>query len=81
MEGKMEGRNIKKRVKKYHWLIALITTVFVSMWIYGTTRVYFPVPLYIGFGQYLDLSVGIIIVTLFLSGFIVAVIFKKEKRR
>lgn len=76
----MEGQNIKKRVKKYHWLIALIATVFVSMWIYGMTSVYFPDPLDIGFGQYLDLSIGIIIVTLFLLGFIIAVIFKKEKR-
>lgn len=81
MEGKMEGRNVKKRVKKYHWLIILCITTFTTMYVYGMTRVYFPDPLYIGFGQYLDLSVGIIIFTLILSGFVVGVIFKKEKRR
>lgn len=77
----MEGKNVKRKVKKYHWLIILITTVFVSMWIYGTTSVYFPDPLYIGFGQYLDLAVGIILMTLFLSGAIISIIFKKEKKR
>jgi len=77
----VEGRNIKKRVKKYHWLIILCITTFITMYVYGMTRVYFPEPLYMGFGQYLDLSVGIIIFTLILSGFVVGVIFKKEKRR
>ena len=77
----MEGKNVKKRVKKYHWLISLMITVAVSMWIYGMVRIYFPDPIDIGFGQYLDVGIGIVIVTLVLSGFIVAVIFKKEKRR
>ena len=77
----MEGRNIKKRVKKYHWLIILCITTFTAMYVYGMTRVYFPDPLDIGFGQYLDLSVGIVIFSLILSGFVVGVIFKKEKRR
>ncbi len=77
----MEGKNIKKRVKKYHWLITLAITVVVSMWVYGMVRVYFPDPLDIGFGQYMDLGVGIIIFVLVISGIIINVIFKKEKRR
>ena len=78
----MEGKNVKKRVKKYHWLITLAITVVISMWIYGMVRVYFPDPVDIGFGQYLDIGVGVIIFTLVISGFIVGLLFKtKEKRR
>ncbi len=77
----MEGKNIKKRVKKYQWLLILCITTVIAMWVYGMTKVYFPDPLDVGFGQYLDLGTGIVIFTLVISGFIVAVIFKKEKRR
>lgn len=77
----MEGKNIKKRLKKYHWLIILCITTFTAMYVYGMTKIYLPEPLDIGFGQYLDIATGIIIVSLILSGFIVAVIFKKEKKR
>lgn len=77
----MEGKNIKKRVKKYQWLLILCITTITAMYVYGMTKVYLPEPLDIGFGQYLDIATGIIIVSLILSGFIVAVIFKKEKRR
>ena len=77
----MEGKNIKKRLKKYHWLLILCITPITAMYVYGMTKVYLPEPLDIGFGQYLDIATGIIIVSLILSGFIVAVIFKKEKKR
>jgi len=36
--------------------------------------------LYIGFGQYLDIGVGIVIFCLVISGFIVGMLFKKEKK-
>ena len=74
-------KNIKRKVKKYHWLITLTITVVVSMWIYGMVRVYFPDPVDIGFGQYLDLGTGIVIFTLVISGFIVAALFKTNKKR
>ena len=74
-------KNTKRKVKKYHWLIVLCITTVVSMWIYGMTKIYYPEPYYIGFGQYLDLGTGIVIFTLVISGFIVASIFKKTKKR
>ena len=74
-------KKVKRKMKKYYWLIGIITTILVSMWIYGTTSVYFPDPLYIGFGQYIDVAVGIILVSLLLSGIIVKSIFKKNKKR
>ena len=74
-------KNIKRKVKKYHWLITLLITVGISMWIYGMVRIYFPDPLYLGFGQYADLGTGIVIFTLVISGFIVAAIFKEPKKR
>jgi len=76
----MEGRNIKRRMKKYHWLIILCITTLVAMYIYGMTKIYFPEPLDIGFGQYLDLGTGIVIFCLVISGFIIAIIFKKNKK-
>ena len=74
-------KNIKRKVKKYQWLITLAMTVVVSMWVYGMVRVYFPDPMDIGFGQYLDLGTGIVIFTLVISGFIVAALFKTNKKR
>lgn len=72
---------MKKNVKKYHWLITLAITVVVSMWIYGMVKIYYPTPFYAGFGQYFDIGVGIIILTLVISGLIVTAIFKKNKKR
>lgn len=73
--------NTKRKMKKHHWLITLAITIVVSMWIYGMTSVYFPEPYHIGFGQYIDLGVGIVIFTLVISGFIVTAIFKRKKRK
>lgn len=73
-------KDTKKRVKKYQWLIVLCITTIVSMWIYGNTKIYYPEPLYIGFGQYMDIGTGIVIFTLVVSGFIVTAIFKSNKK-
>lgn len=73
-------KNKKRKAKKYHWFIALIITVAISMWIYGMVKIYYPSPLYIGFGQYMDIGTGIIIFTLIFSGFVVAAIFKTKKK-
>lgn len=73
-------KNTKRKVKKYHWLITLIITVVVSMWIYGMVKIYYLTPYYAGFGQYFDIGTGIVIFTLVISGFIVAAIFKSNKK-
>lgn len=75
------NKNIKRRMKKYHWLIILMVTTITAMYVYGMTKIYFPTPVHIGFGQYLDIGTGIIIVSLILSGAIIAVLFKKRKKR
>jgi len=72
---------MKLKIKKYHWLIILVVTTLIAMYVYGMVKIYFPDPLNIGFGQYLDLGTGIIIVSLLLSGFIVAAIFSKNKKK
>lgn len=76
----MDNKN-KKKVKKYQWLIVLIITTVIAMYLYGMTRVYFPDPIPIGFDQYLDVGVGIVIFCLVISGFIVAAIFGKDKKK
>ena len=74
-------KNAKRRVKKYQWVITLCITTVIAMWIYGMVRIYYPDPLYVGIGQYMDLGTGIIIFTLVISGLIVTAIFKKTKKR
>ncbi|KKL15060.1 hypothetical protein LCGC14_2509390 [marine sediment metagenome] len=76
----MSNRRIKKKVKKYHWLIILVLTTVTSMWIYGMVKIYYPTPIYIGFGQYLDLGTGIVIFTLILVGFVIGILFKQKKK-
>jgi len=71
----------KIKIKKYHWLIVLGVTTFIAMYIYGMTKVYFPEPLDIGFGQYLDIATGVIIISLLFSGYIIAILFKKKDKR
>ena len=77
----MDRKNLKRKVKKYQWIFILIATVFVAMWIYGNAIHYFPAPVHIGFGQYLDIATGIIIVALLFSGAIIAILFKSKKKR
>lgn len=72
---------MKLKMKKYQWMIVLAITVFTAMYVYGMSNYYFPEPLHVGAGQYLDLSVGIIMISLLFAGFIVGILFKKKKKR
>ena len=72
---------IKRKVKKYHWIIILALGTLASMYIYGMTRIYFPTPVPIGWGQYLDIATGIVIIGLLLSGAIIRILFKKDKNK
>lgn len=81
VKNKMSIKNIKKKVKKYQWVIILAFGVLIAMWIYGMTEHYFPTPVHIGAGQYLDLATGIIIVSLLFAGIIIGILFKKKKKR
>jgi len=78
----MNRKNIKKELKKYQGIIILlIISVPVTMYIYGMTEVYLPNPIHIGGGQYFDIATGVIVIALLLSGVIIAILFKKEKKR
>jgi len=77
----MKRKNIKKKLKKYQWIIILAITTFIAMYIYGMTEVYLPEPVHIGAGQYLDIGTGIIIVCLFFSGLVIGLIIKKKKNK
>lgn len=71
----------KRKIKKYHWLFVLLITAFFTMWIYGMTTVYIPTPIDIGFGQYLDVGVGVVIISMVFLGFILGILFRKNKKR
>ena len=78
----MDNKNKKKRkVKKYHWLIVFSITIVFTMWLYGNIGYYLPNALYIGMGQYLDIGTGITITSLLVFGFIIGMIFKKNKNK
>lgn len=70
---------MKRKIKKYEWVILLALSVFAAMYIYGMTKYYFPEPIHLGFGHYIDLATGIVIVGLLLSGLILSILFKKER--
>ncbi|KKN47251.1 hypothetical protein LCGC14_0664720 [marine sediment metagenome] len=71
---------MSRKIKTYHWMFVLMITITASMYIYGMTSHYFPDPVHIGFGQYLDFATGIIILGITFSAAIIAIIFKKKKR-
>jgi len=77
----MDKKKKRKKMKKYHWFIIFGITIITTMWVYGNVAHYFPIPLYVGLGQYLDIGTGIIIVSLLLLGFIIGLLFKKEKKK
>ena len=83
--GKVQSKRSKKKtnpeVNIKRWIIVLIITVFITMWIYGMATHYFPTSIHVGLGQYLDISVGVVIIGLLFSGFIITIIFKKKKKR
>ena len=80
MAKKKKGKNLKRKMKKYKWVIILILTTLAAMYIYGMATVYFPDPIHLGAGQYLDLATGIVIISLILSGFIITILFKQKKK-
>lgn len=73
-------KNIKTKLKEYQWVTILIISIFIAMYVYGMVKIYFPDPIHIGVGQYLDIATGVTIVGLLLSGIILTIIFKKNKR-
>ena len=76
----MKRMNLKRKIKKFKWVIILILTTLTAMYVYGMTIVYFPEPVHLGAGQYLDLATGIVIVVLLSSGTIITIILKKRKK-
>lgn len=77
----MDKKNKRKKVKKQYWFIVLMITAIFTMWIYGMVQVYMPSPWDIGFGQYLDVGVGIVLISLVFFGFIIGIIFKNNKKK
>jgi len=75
----MDKKEIKRKFKKYQWVILLAVTILFSMWIYGMTTHYFPEPISLGGGQYIDIATGVVIIGLLLSGVVLAFIFKKNR--
>jgi len=70
----------KKKMKKYKWIFILIISVVIAMYIYGMANHYYPEPVHIGFGHYMDISTGVTIIGLLISAFVLTIIFKEEKK-
>lgn len=67
----------KKICTKEMVIILIITTLF-TMWLYGMAKVYFPDPIYLGAGQYIDIATGIIIIAFFIFGTVLSLKFKSN---
>jgi len=76
----MKDNKIKKRVRKYYWIITIFVTIVFTMWLYGMTQIYMPTPIDIGFGQYIDVGVGVVIISLLLLGFLLGLLLKRKKK-
>lgn len=63
--------------------LIILTIIYggVLMYLYGMSRIYFPDPVHIGFGQYFDVGIGILFFGLALYGIIIGVLLKKIKKR
>lgn len=71
----------KNQKEKLNFVIMFSVILFFIMYIYGMAGTYFPEPILLGRGQYLDLSIGIIMVGLLLLGILLAIFFKKEMKK
>ncbi|KKK44091.1 hypothetical protein LCGC14_0931900 [marine sediment metagenome] len=85
MNNKVQSKRSKKRglqrANKTQWVIITIFTVVITMYIYGMTKIYFPTPVHLGGGQYLDLGIGVVVFGLLLSGFIITIMVNKFKKK
>ncbi|MHA1251741.1 MAG: hypothetical protein ACTSRP_17255 [Candidatus Helarchaeota archaeon] len=83
----VKSRRQKKKTKKIgkekilHFLIFTVIYVIFVMWISGMGQHYFPQPIHVGFGQYLDLQVGIYLIGLGLYFPLAMLIYKKSKEK
>lgn len=69
-----------KKICTKEMVIILIITVVFTMWLYGMATVYFPEPIHLGLGQYIDIGTGVIIIALFMFGIIISMKFGKKRR-
>lgn len=67
------------KVNFLHWIIFTLIYIISLMWLSGMGQHYFPEPIHVGFGQYFDLSIGILILGISIYITIATVIFKKIK--
>lgn len=61
-------------------IIILGLTVLFTMYLYGMVSIYFPKPIHLGAGQYIDIATGITLIGLFIFGIFLATQFKQKKR-
>lgn len=76
----MEKTN-KIKLKKYHWIIVLITiTTVIIMYVFAETDLYITEPFDIGFDIFIDIGSGVMFVSLITIGIIIGfVLFRKKK--
>ena len=83
VQSRRKARKTRNEVKK-KFLQFLIFTVFYAiflMWVSGMTAHYYPEPIGIGWGQYIDLQIGLLIIGGTLYFMIMTLILRKTKRR
>ena len=83
--GKVQSKRSKRKanpeINIKRWIMITILTVVATMYIYGMTKIYFPVPVHVGAGQYFDLGMGIVVFGILLCGFLITIMVNKFKKK
>ena len=74
-------KSTKRKLKENQWVCYLIISVIAAMYIYGMAGHYFPDPIHLGAGQYVDIAAGVTIIGLLLTAVVITIVFKKRKKK
>lgn len=71
----VKKNNIEKELRV--WLFFTVIYIFFIMYLFGMAKVYYPDPIHLGLGQYIDLGAGVIYGGIAIYSTIMVIMFKK----
>lgn len=81
VQSKRGKKAIYQKEKTTKWILFTLIYGVILMYLYGMSRIYFPDPIHVGFGQYFDIGIGILFFGLLFYMFIIGVLINKLKKR
>lgn len=71
------GKKPEEENSLRNFILFSIIFIGLMMWLYGMSAAYFPDPIHIGFGQYIDIGTGIVWGGIMLYSIISILVFKR----